>query len=168
MRKIISRAAVVLATLLFSAGVITAVAIPAESAVPAAAGTPGALTAIRTGAHPTYDRIVLDFPGGVPEVRDSRFVEELIRDPSGEVESLPGDQFAQVTMFPAATYDLEGNPTYLGPRKFTTPGLNNVTAIAITGDFEGYLTIAMGMREKTWLHVFTLTGPPRVVIDVGR
>jgi hypothetical protein len=41
-------------------------------------------------------------------------------------------------------------------------------AVAITGDYESYLSIGIGMREQTWVNVFTLTAPSRVVIDVGR
>lgn len=166
MRTITRRAGTVLGALVLSAAAVGTVAGPAQSAV--SPGTPGALTAIRTGVHPTYDRIVLDFPGGAPAVRRSEFVPKLIRDGSGEVEPMPGSAFADVTMFPARTTDLNGRPTYTGPRKVLNPGLNNVTGFAITGDYEGYLTIGMGMRRHTSLHVFTLTGPPRVVIDVAR
>ncbi len=41
-------------------------------------------------------------------------------------------------------------------------------AVAITGDFEATLSVGVGMRKQTWVTVFTLTGPNRVVIDVGR
>ncbi|MGH3793855.1 MAG: AMIN-like domain-containing (lipo)protein [Pseudonocardiaceae bacterium] len=173
MGMITRRVSVTLAAFLLSAVVGTIAAIPAQSAVqaqsavPAGSGTPGALTGIRTGAHPTFDRIVLDFPGGTPQVRTARFVDKLVRDGSGQVEPLPGAAFAEVSMFGGSTYDANGHPTYLGPRKFSTPGLHNVMAIAITGDFEGYLTIGIGMRRQTSLNVFTLTNPARVVIDVG-
>jgi hypothetical protein len=53
-------------------------------------------------------------------------------------------------------------------RKFRTRNLTNVMAVAITGDYESYLSIGIGMREQTWVNVFTLTAPSRVVIDVGR
>ena len=160
------RVTTVLGALVLSAAAVTAVAVPAQSAVSSRA--PGELTGIRTGAHPSYDRIVLDYPGGAPQVINSQFVPQLIRDGSGEVEQLPGAAFAEVAMFPAGTADVNGNPTFSGPRKFTTSGLNNVTAIAITGDYEGHLTIGTGMHRKTSLHVFTLTGPPRIVVDIGR
>ncbi|MFN2496188.1 MAG: hypothetical protein ABR608_09825 [Pseudonocardiaceae bacterium] len=41
-------------------------------------------------------------------------------------------------------------------------------AVAITGDHHGVLTLGVGMRKQTWVNVSTLTGPTRVVIDVGR
>jgi hypothetical protein len=45
-----------------------------------------------------------------------------------------------MTANPAATHDVNGNPTYTCPQKF---------------------------RTRTWVRVFTLTQPTRVVIDVG-
>ncbi len=39
-------------------------------------------------------------------------------------------------------------------------------AVAITGDYEGVLSMGVGMRRQTWIKAFTLTGPTRVVIDV--
>ena len=56
----------------------------------------------------------------------------------------------------------------LGPRNFRTRNLINVMAVAITGDYEGYLSIGVGMRKQTSVTVFTLDAPTRVVIDVGR
>jgi hypothetical protein len=53
-------------------------------------------------------------------------------------------------------------------RKFRTRNLANVMAVVITGDFEGVLSVGVGMRKQTWIRTFTLTGPTRVVIDVGR
>ncbi|MGH3598676.1 MAG: AMIN-like domain-containing (lipo)protein [Pseudonocardiaceae bacterium] len=35
-------------------------------------------------------------------------------------------------------------------------------------DFEGVLSLGVGMRTQTWVHTSTLTSPTRVVIDVGR
>ncbi|MDQ3899909.1 MAG: hypothetical protein M3319_05470, partial [Actinomycetota bacterium] len=68
-------------TSLVLATVIMASAVPAQSGVPAIP----ALSGIRTATHPTFDRIVLDLPGPRPQV-SSRFVDELTRDGSGEVE----------------------------------------------------------------------------------
>lgn len=155
-----------LVTVLLSAAVITAGAVPVEPTAHAAP-TP-ALTGIRTGVHPTFDRIVLDLtPGYRPQVT-SRFTDELRRDGSGAIEWLTGCVFADVVVHGARAHDDAGNSTYPGPRKFRTRALSNVMAVAVTGDFEATLSIGVGMRERTWVKVFTLTGPNRVVIDVGR
>ncbi len=153
----------ILATFLLSAAVVTAGAVPAQSAVP---DIP-VLTRIRTGVHPTVDRIVLDLSGPRPQV-SSRFVDELVQDGSGNVEWLTGAAFAEVHATPAQAHDEVGHPSFEGPRKFRTPNLTNVMAVAITGDYEGVLSVGVGMRKQTWIKAFTLTGPTRVVIDVGR
>ena len=142
-------------------------AVPAQSAVQPAPDIP-MLTGIRTGVHPGFDRIVLDFSGPRPQVHSSRFVDELIRDGSGDVEWLTGAAFAEVVLTPAQAHNDAGQPTYPGSRKFRTRSLTNVMALAITGDFEATLSIGVGMRRQTWVKAFTLTGPTRVVIDVGR
>jgi hypothetical protein len=125
------------------------------------------LTGIRTGVHPTFDRIVLDFSGPRPQV-SSRFVDELTQDGSGNTEWLTGAAFAEVHATPAQAHDNAGHPSHPGSRKFRTRNLANVMAVAITGDFEGVVSMGVGMRKKTWVTVFTLDAPTRVVVDVGR
>jgi hypothetical protein len=153
----------ILATLVLIATVTMASAVPAQSAAP---DVP-VLTSIRTATHPTFDRIVLDLPGPRTQV-SSRFVDELTRDGSGEVEWLAGAAFAEVHVMPAQAHDDSDHPSYPGPQKFRTRDLANVMAGAITGDYEGVLSAGVGMRKQTWLDVFTLSNPTRVVIDVGR
>ncbi|MGH3823696.1 MAG: AMIN-like domain-containing (lipo)protein [Pseudonocardiaceae bacterium] len=152
-----------LATLFVSVAVVTVAAVPAQSApdIPV-------LTGIRTGVHPTFDRIVLDFSGPRPQVHSSRFVDELIRDGSGDIEWLTGAVFAEVVLTPAQAHHDAGQPTYPGPSKFRTRDLTNVMAVAITGDFEATLSIGVGVRKQTRVKAFTLTDPTRVVIDVSR
>ncbi len=104
---------------------------------------------------------------GIRQV-SSRFVDELIQDGSGDIEWLTGAAFAEVVATPAQAHDDAGHPSYPGAQKFRTRNLSNVMAVAITGDYEAYLSIGVGMRKQTWVNVFTLTAPTRVVIDVGR
>lgn len=124
------------------------------------------LTAIRTGQHPGFDRVVLDLSGPAPAV-SNRWVDELVADGSGETVWLTGEFFVEVVANPAAAHNDAGNPTYPGPQKFRTRDLRNVMAVAITGDFEAYLSIGLGTRNQTWVRTFTLNSPTRVVIDVG-
>jgi hypothetical protein len=165
-----------LATLLLSAAVVAVSDVPAQSApvqstpvqsTQAPAPTIPVLTGIRTGMHPTFDRIVLDFSGPRPQV-SSRFVDELTEDGSGNTEWLTGAAFAEVHATPAQAHDNAGHPSHPGSRKFRTRDLSNVMAVAITGDFEGVVSMGVGMRKKTWVRVFTLDAPTRVVVDVGR
>jgi hypothetical protein len=132
-----------------------------------ASSTSTVLTNVRVGAHETYDRIVLDFSGPAPTVPVAEVVPELFYDGSGKPVNLEGTFFYQVMSRPAAAHDDNGQPTYTGSRKFTTPQLSNVQAFALTGDFEGQLTVGLGYRRATWQTVTVLTNPTRVVIDIG-
>ncbi|TDV42680.1 AMIN-like domain-containing (lipo)protein [Actinophytocola oryzae] len=126
-----------------------------------------ALTAIRTGQHPGFDRVVLDLTGSTPPTVTNRWVDELTADGSGEVVWLTGQYFVEVVSHPAAAHDDAGNRTYPGPERFRTRDLRNVMAVALTGDFEGYLSVGLGLRNQTWVRTSVLTSPNRVVIDVG-
>jgi hypothetical protein len=120
-----------------------------------------ALTGIRTGAHPTFDRIVLDFGPGAEPTFSSQQVDELTADPSGEVEWLTGLTFTSVTVQGA-----HNQGSFAGPLKFRTKELSNVVAVAQTGDFEDVLSIGIGERRVTSVRLEWLTGPNRLVIDV--
>lgn len=135
--------------------------VPSASAQP----TIAQLTNIRVGAHPTYDRIVFDLTA-LPATENAKYVAQLVRDPSGQPVSLPGNAFVQVTMTGTAAHDDNGSLTYTGPQTFTTPQLTNVRAVALIGDFEGVVTVGLGLRHRAGVHVFTLTGPNRLVVDV--
>lgn len=150
--------------------VLMIVALGAIAATPASSATQPStpvVTNIRTGLNTGFDRIVLDLTGPANSV-GYQWVDELTADPTGDVVWLTGEFFVQVSVGGAALHDQAGNPTYPGPQKFRTRNLRNVMAVATTGDFEATVGIGLGTRTQTWVRVFTLTGPNRVVIDVGQ
>ncbi|QFZ22701.1 AMIN-like domain-containing (lipo)protein [Saccharothrix syringae] len=152
-------------------GLLALTLVAVGAAIPAAAAGAQAplvpvLTNVRTGQHAGFDRVVLDLNGPRPEFF-IRCVDQLIADPSGNPVNLPGSYFLEVRSAPAAAHDDAGNPTYTGPRQFDTPGLANVQAFAITGDFEANLTVGLGLRRDSWHRVLLLDAPTRLVIDVG-
>ncbi|MFI9386428.1 hypothetical protein [Kutzneria sp. NPDC052558] len=151
-----------LAALLLALLALVAVA-PSASAAPS--DTAARLTNIRVGAHDTYDRVVLDLTSLPTYSYD--FTSQLYYDPSGRPVTIPGATFVRLVMQGATSYDDNGNPTYTGPRTITTPQLTNVQAVAIIGDFEHVLSVGLGLKHTATVHVFTLTAPNRLVIDVG-
>jgi hypothetical protein len=157
---------VAIALIAFAALVSGAAILPAAATAQSSSSV--GLTNIRVGRHATYDRVVLDFRGPLPSSFRANWVSGLIADPSGKRVPLPGNKFVSVAMQNASSFDDSGRSTYPGPRKFNTPQLRNVEAVTITGDFERVLSIGIGTRHRTWLHVFTLTAPNRLVIDIGR
>ncbi|HEV2779379.1 MAG TPA: hypothetical protein VGX25_08250 [Actinophytocola sp.] len=132
------------------------------SAVPVAS-----LTNIRTGLNSGFDRIVLDLTDGPRPDVSHTWVDELIQDPTGEIFWLTGEHFLNVVSTPARAFDDNYTKTYLGPEKFRTRNLRNVMAVGLTGDFEAHLSIGIGTRYQSWVRVFVLTAPHRIVIDVG-
>ena len=157
------RRALAAVTLLLAGSGILAAASPAQGAAP---GTP-TMTGIRTGLNTGFDRVVLDLSSGPAPTVSYQLVDELTADASGEIVWLTGEFFINVSATPAAAHDENGNPTYPGPVKFRTRNLHNVMAVAVTGDFEGQLSVGLGVRSRTAVNVFTLTAPNRVVIDVA-
>jgi hypothetical protein len=121
---------------------------------------------IRTGLHDGFDRVVVDLDGARPGV-NYRWSDGLTNDPRGDEVFLTGEFFLTVVMNPAQGHNDSGNPTWFFPEKFRTRNLHNVMAVAVTGDFEGHLSIGLGTRSQTWVRVSTLDAPTRVVIDIG-
>jgi hypothetical protein len=129
------------------------------------------LVAIRPGRHSGYDRVVFEFRGRVPGY-DIRYVDQVGEDPSDRPVPLRGRAFLHVVFRHASTIEQlsSGSPpyrtTYVGP-SVITPGLGTLLQVKQAGDFEAYLSLGVGLADRTGFRVVTLTGPPRVAIDVA-
>lgn len=123
------------------------------------------LRAVRAASHPGYDRLVFQFAGSLPGVHTVAWVPRVYQDPSGRPVALGGRAFLRVLFRPATAHTSAGKPTYPGtlPTRFDLPLLRSVVK---AGDFENVLTFGVGLWQRTSLHVFTLTAPPRLVVDV--
>lgn len=139
--------------------------VPAVGALASTAVTTPTLVAIRAAHHPGFDRLVFEFRGGLPAQRSARYVSQVIDDPSGKVVPLVGSARLLVRFFAADGHNSQGHITY-GPtrRTFALPGLIQV---ANAGDFEAVLSFGAGVARKEPFHLFTLTNPSRVVIDIS-
>ncbi|WP_156212879.1 AMIN-like domain-containing (lipo)protein [Lentzea aerocolonigenes] len=143
------------------AAVVMAVTIvPSASA----AGTT-LLTNVRTGHHPTFDRVVFDLTGAEPGASVTRTTEPTSCG-SGKPVSALGEEFLEVRLQPAAAHE-NGHSTYPGSRKFET-GLPTAQSVAFTCDFEAVLSIAIGVNRKnaSYHAWFTTDGPLRYVVDI--
>jgi len=123
------------------------------------------LVAVRAGRNKDFDRVVFDFEGSVPGYL-VQYVHELSQDGTGNPIPLRGRAVVQIVIRPAAAHRDDGTPTRTGP----LPALRGFAAfrqIADAGDFEAQLTWGIGVAARTGLRAFTLTGPSRVVVDVG-
>lgn len=145
-------------------GTMTAATAGAATATPVAVPVAPVLTQVTAAHHPGYDRLVFTFKGGVPSTHTVRYVPQVTADPSGLPVNLVGSAKLLVLFTPAAGHNDMGQVTY-GPatRAFALPG---VIQVAKAGDFESVLSFGVGVARVEPFHVFTLTGPSRVVVDL--
>lgn len=121
-------------------------------------------TAIRTGSHPDcrYDRLVIDISGAKPGYAVS-FVAQVTRDASGKPVSLPGSTYLVIRLTPAQGHAASGTSTL--PQHLQLLSYPMLKGYAVTGDFEGVLSVALGLAGGTRYRVGELPG--RIYIDVA-
>jgi hypothetical protein len=123
------------------------------------------LVAISTGRHDTFDRVVFTLHGDAPGYKVG-YVRHVHEDGSGKVVHLRGDADLLVRLTPADAHDGSGAPTYDGPKR-SYPGYPQLREVAFAGDFEGTVSIGLGVRHKAGFRVFTLHSPTRIVVDIA-
>jgi len=85
----------------------------------------------------------------------------------GTPVALAGQSYLRVVFHGASgTCPRPSQRTWAGPAVLT-PYYPQVLVVSAAGDFEGYLSFGIGLAARGSYHVFTLTGPDRVVIDVS-
>ena len=133
--------------------------------------TQAPVTAVRTGRHACYDRIVVDIRGRAPGY-DVRYVKNVYTDGAGHLVPLRGGAKLQVVVR-APAYSSTGAATYSpkNARELTNvAGYSTFRQVAYAGTFEGQTTIGLGVRARLPFRVYTLAGPgsnTRLVIDVA-
>jgi hypothetical protein len=122
------------------------------------------ITAIRTGTHPecSYDRIVFNIRGPVPGY-DIRYVPKRAAAASAAVRAFPGRWYLLITIHPAQGHSGSGASTIARPSAAT--GYPVLRGYAVTGDFEGVLSVAIGLATPAAFRVGRLTG--RLYVDVA-
>ncbi|MET9856734.1 hypothetical protein ABZY57_27810 [Streptomyces sp. NPDC006450] len=146
-----------------------AFAAPASAAATTAASTTATQTPLvvnaRWGGHCTYDRVVIDLQGYVPAVTVTP-VPSLVYDGSGKPVPLAGRYFLEIRLHPAAGHDDAGRNVYRGP-KLLKIYLPKLKGLALTGDYEGYVTFGAAFNTKPAYTTFTLHAPERFVLDIA-
>jgi hypothetical protein len=125
------------------------------------------LTAIRTGSHDGYDRVVLQFRNDLPSWRVG-YVDQVPSE-SGATVPLEGAASLFVQVDPAWAHDLDTPPyaaTYTGPRTLT-PRYPMLRQVRLVDEFEGHLTFGVGLQRRAGFRVLELRGPARLAIDVA-
>jgi hypothetical protein len=148
-----------------AAALLLGLALPPFTTAPKSSPTSGAqavLSGVTVGCHAGYDRVVVRVASGHPGY-GVRYVSKIVQDGSGATIPLLGTKRIQVTLRNARGHTSGG--TNLLPRTLT-PRCPNLRQVKLAGDFEGVVTLGLGLSRKTGFRVFRLTGPGRVVVDV--
>lgn len=134
----------------------------------AAAVTPRAnMTALRAAHQPGFDRIVFEFTGTAPGFEAEYVDKPLHEDGSGNEVPLRGQFALHVRMENASGFDFDkGAPSYNGPYRLRPADTTVVEELARTGDFEGVLSWAIGVKTKAGFRVRQLSDPPRLQIEI--
>ncbi len=121
-------------------------------------------TGIRTGSHPDcrFDRLVIDISGAMPGYSVS-FVTKVTRDASGQPVRLPGTAFLLIRLTPAQGHGASAATDL--PQHIQIVGYPMLRAYAVTGDFEGVLSVGLGLAGPTRYRVGELPG--RIYLDVA-
>jgi hypothetical protein len=122
------------------------------------------ITAIRTGTHPEcdFDRIVFNFRGPMPGY-DVWYVSKVVAGASGKSAGVPGKRYLLITIHPAQGHSGSGRSTIA--RLSASTGYPMLKGYAVTGDFDGVLSVAVGLAKATAFRVGRLRG--RLYVDVA-
>ncbi len=124
------------------------------------------VTGVRAGTHPEcrYDRVVFDITGPLPAY-EIRYVTHVTADPSGKAVTVPGGGTAYllVTLHPAQAHNDAGAATITV--RSAALGYPSLKGYTVTEDFEGYVSIALGLASHVQIRVGELTG--RLYVDVA-
>lgn len=122
---------------------------------------------VRVGTHDGYDRFVIEFEQGTPELTLDRAEPPFVQDGSGFPVEVDGESFLSLVMRGGSKQTDAGASSYEGSTDFDTGFPMLVHALEI-GDFERQSTWILGLTDEACVRMLLLDGPPRVVIDIER
>lgn len=121
------------------------------------------LVDVRVGEHDGFDRVVLELSGTATPGWGVAWSDEAVADGSGDVVPLEGDRVLTISASGTAMPE-PGSfevPARIGPA-------GAVAEVQVTGWFEGYSQVFAGVEgDERPFRVFTLTDPPRLVVDIA-
>ena len=164
MSRPVRRALVAVTLLVAGTGTLAAAAAPAEGAAPVVP----AMTNIRTGLNTSFDRVVLDLTSGPAPAVGYQLTDELTADPSREIVWLTGRVLRQRHRHPRGRARRQREPHLHRAAEVPDAEPRQRHGRRRHRGFEGHLSVGLGVRSRTTVHVFTLTAPNRVVIDVAQ
>ncbi|MEO9048343.1 MAG: hypothetical protein ABI334_01850 [Candidatus Dormiibacterota bacterium] len=137
--------------------------LPAFACADAGGGATGVANVVtaRMAEQQGYDRFVLQFDSPVPTYTVKRQATPVFPlGPSGQSITLSGTAGALVRVHSAT-----GANTFSSSTDITHTEYLVLREARQTEDFEGYVSWGLGLTKQACLRTFTLTDPPRLVVD---
>jgi len=129
--------------------------------------------AIRTGAQPCFDRIVIELQAGPPSGSPINFPgyrvqyqSNVVLDPSGEAITLKGHAFLVISL--GSWMTAMSGEGYHGPTDIFPANVSSIKELRLIEDFEGQMSWAAGLDAKHNVVTSVLSNPPRLVVDIER
>ena len=120
------------------------------------------LTSVQAQHVGKVDRVTFGFTNGLPADVQLQWVDTLRHDGSGLPVRVAGTKVLAVFFNGATSHDENGATT----RTRTAYALPNVITSVGAGDFEGTVTVGLGVQKHTSYKLTELHNPDRVVVDV--
>lgn len=124
----------------------------------------GVLTAVRTGRHDGYDRMVFEFQEAVPGYAVRYPTGPLRQCGSGQPILVDEPHTLQIVFRSAAAHEDAGQATVQDRRR--APSLPVIGTARLTCDFEGEVEWVLGVERRAGFRVLVLESPGRLVVDL--
>lgn len=126
---------------------------------------PARVVDVRTARNESFDRVVLQIDGArVPAYR-VEYVDRPVRQcGSGNPVEVAGQGLLAITLNGAAAHDDRGNATVRDRERRL--GLPVMRELEFTCDFEGEVTVVVGVASPNRYRVIELSNPTRLAVDV--
>jgi hypothetical protein len=135
---------------------------PVAACLPLQGGTAARATIVdvRVGSHPGYDRLVIEFTGGLPQYKlVAQDPSTFVGPASGRPISVAGN--AGIHLF---IYNMDIPPTYQHGTNLQ-PAYSVLRQVVVMAVFEGQADVAIGLDHQVCPAISTASGPTRLVID---
>lgn len=113
------------------------------------------------------DQVVFTFRGGIPGWR-AGYVPAERADASGQLVSLEGRAYLNITFFPAARASVPGSFRPTQAERVDTPRLAILRQIKPAGNFEGYVSFGLGLSRRVRFRISKLLASDQVVLTLQR